>query len=177
MDLKQSLSLGATSNHWTVKRLWDRCEENNIPLPDNKYNKRYVIRAIEQQGINYKKSKKPISNCFIVGISTERTTLRQRISNRAQEMFNSGVIEESVQLAQKYGWESEAMTANIYRLARKVNEGSLNKVQAEEKFTTLDWRLAKRQLTWLKRNPYIRWLSLEDAEQYISQLLESRHIG
>ncbi len=160
----------------TIQELWDCCEKNKIPLPENRNNKRYVIRAIERHGIDVSRSKKPIKDCFIVGISTERADLRNKIATRVDTIFSSGVIDEAARLAKHYGWDSEAMTANVYRLARKVIEGNISESEAKQQFVTLDWRLAKRQLTWLKRNTYVHWYDLPTAYQRISEFLESRHI-
>ena len=49
-----------------------------------------------------------------------------------------------------------------------------NYSELEEKFCTLDWRLAKRQLTWLRRNSEIAWCDLERAYSYIAQRLADR---
>ncbi|HRQ86727.1 MAG TPA: tRNA (adenosine(37)-N6)-dimethylallyltransferase MiaA [Candidatus Saccharibacteria bacterium] len=155
----------------SLEELHNYSEEHNIPLPKNIYNKRYVIRAIEQGGVNNKRLLEPTSNTVVVGITTDKKVLRTRIQNRAQALFRGGMIEEARQLAREYGWESEAMTGNIYRLVRQYDEGKLNKDQLFEKFVIADWRLAKRQLTWLKRNRFINWVPLERAYTYISQRL------
>jgi tRNA A37 N6-isopentenylltransferase MiaA len=39
------------------------------------------------------------------------------------------------------------------------------------KFSTLDWRLAKRQMTWLRRNSFIHWASLKEAKKYLADQL------
>jgi tRNA dimethylallyltransferase len=113
----------------------------------------------------------PISTSVIVGIATDRTVLRRRIEDRSEQIFDNGVVGEATMLGKKYGWDSEAMTGNIYPLVHEYLEGRLSKREMQEKFTTLDWRLAKRQLTWLKRNPYIRWHELTEAKKYLRQVL------
>jgi tRNA dimethylallyltransferase len=159
----------------TIEELQNYCQKNNIEIPENDKNKRYLIRAIEQNGINTTRRSKPIDNIFVVGIATEKETLRTRIVARSEQLFEQGVIEEASNLAAKYGWENEAMTGNIYPLCRQYLAGELTLQQMKEKFVTLDWRLAKRQLTWLKRNPYIQWLNLEAAEKQISSVLAPEH--
>jgi tRNA A37 N6-isopentenylltransferase MiaA len=74
-------------------------------------------------------------------------------------------------LGKKYGWESEAMTGNIYPLLHQYLDGTLTLDEVKRRFVTLDWRLAKRQLTWLRRNEFIQWLSLTDAKSYLSSVL------
>lgn len=155
----------------SVEALQLYCAKNNIELPENSQNKRYLIRAIEQQGLNTQRRQAPIENCIIVGIATDRDILRTRIESRAEQLFTDGVVEEATMLGKRYGWESEAMTGNIYPLVRRYVSGELSLAELKQKFITLDWRLAKRQLTWLRRNSHITWLPLEEARQFLTQKL------
>ena len=155
----------------SLEELHIYCRRHNITLPENNKNKRYVIRAIEQNGINNSKALTPMSNTYIVGIATDKTILRTRIESRAEQLFNNGVVEEAIKLGKKYGWDYQSMTGNIYPLVREYLNGHISLSEIQEKFITSDWRLAKRQITWLKRNPYITWLDLDEAERYVSELL------
>jgi tRNA A37 N6-isopentenylltransferase MiaA len=74
-------------------------------------------------------------------------------------------------LGKKYGWDSEAMTGNIYPIIRRYLAKELTLEQAKEQSITVDWRLAKRQLTWLKRNAHIHWLPLTEVKSYVFGLL------
>ncbi len=161
-------------NKLTLDELHIYCNKNNILLPENEKNKRYVIRAIERDGSGERRRIEPISTSIIVGIATEREVLRTRIRDRTEQLFQNGVVEEAIMLGKKYGWSSEAMTGNIYPLVYQFTQGAMSLVDIKNKFTTLDWRLAKRQLTWLKRNPYIKWNNLRDTEHYLLDLLASR---
>lgn len=155
----------------TTEELQEHCNKNNLPLPENSKNKRYLIRAIERQGVNEKRRQEPIANSIIVGIATPTDVLRTRIEARAEHLFADGVVEEATILGKKYGWESEAMTGNIYPLVRRYLDGQLTLDEMKEKFVTLDWRLAKRQLTWLRRNSHIVWLPLDEARQFLIRRL------
>lgn len=160
----------------TIDELLAYCTSNNITAPENSQNKRYIIRAIEQNGVNHKRNQVPLQHSIIVGIATEKDDLRRRIEARTEHIFENCVVDEAIMLGKKYGWESEAMTANVYSLTKSYLEDEQSLTEIKEKNTTLDWRLAKRQLTWLKRNRFIKWYSLEDAEHYItSQLLANEH--
>jgi len=63
------------------------------------------------------------------------------------------------------------MTGNIYPLLKLHLEGRLTLEETIDQVTTLDWRLAKRQMTWLRRNPDIMWATLTEAKSYINSLL------
>lgn len=157
----------------SIEELQKYCSTHNVELPENSMNPRHLVRAIEQNGINRKRNNTVSGNTLVVGIATNTDELRKRIYARSEQLFANGVVEEAKILGKKYGWESEAMTGNIYRIARGYLEGVLSLEDAKEKFATKDWQLAKRQLTWFRRNPHIAWLDLETAEGYLSgQLLD-----
>jgi tRNA dimethylallyltransferase len=151
--------------------LHDYCKKNNVILPENIQNKRYLIRAIEKKNTKISKRTRPIQNTIIVGIATNRDVLRTQIVDRAEQLFDNGVVEEATLLGKKYGWNAESMTGNIYPLVHLYLLGEMTIAEIKLKFTTLDWRLAKRQLTWLRRNPYITWLPLSEAGVYIERIL------
>jgi tRNA dimethylallyltransferase len=155
-----------------LEELYKYCSENNIELPENKQNKRYVINTIMRHGHDLKMRKTPLANILVVGIATDRDALRKQILNRTRHFFASGVIEEGVSLAAKYGWDCEAMTGNIYPLIRKHLEGGIELSELERLYAIKDWHLAKRQLTWFKRNEYITWLTLNDAYTYLTHALD-----
>ena len=166
-------TIRAKFENMTLEQLQVYCIKNNITLPENNKNKRYVIRAIENMGHSTSRNDTPVSTSIIVGIATEKDVLRQRIEQRIEQLLTNGVVEEASMLGKKYGWDVPAMTGNIYPLVHQYLESKLMLDELKTKSTTLDWRLAKRQLTWFRRNPDIYWLSLEEAEQFISRQLAS----
>ena len=160
-----------TLTDMTLAELHSYCEKNNVRLPENEKNKRYVIRAIERQSISsIGKSELP-PNTFIVGITTNMNTLRTRIEARTEQLFEHDVVAEATMLGKKYGWKNEAMTGNIYPIIHEYISGSLSLEEAKAKSATADWRLAKRQLTWMRRNPYIQWYDLSEAKKYLTGVL------
>lgn len=154
-----------------LEELQDYCANNNVELPENQQNRRYVIRAIERKNVSGKRLSALIPNTIIVGITTNRDELKARIAHRSEQLFENGMVEEAKLLGEKYGWNSEAMTGNIYRLVYQFLAGEFNEDELKRRFITADWQLAKRQLTWLKRNQFIHWASLDDAYSYIKKQL------
>ena len=155
----------------TLEELHRYCLENNITLPENSKNKRYVIRAIEQSVNATTSESSPIDNAIIVGIATDNKVLRQRMVDRASTMLDEGVLDETERLVEQFGWEGEAMTGNVYRIIRRYHQHELTKQEMLQKFATADWHLAKRQLTWLRRRDFIHWLPLEQVVPYLSKQL------
>ena len=155
----------------TLSELHEYSINNNIPLPENFKNKRYVIRAIEQKSVNSKRRTKPIDNTIIVGITTEREALGKRLRLRINQMLDDGVVEEATALSRKYGWNNEAMTGNIYPVIHLYLENKISLSELEVISTTRDRRLAKKQITWFKRNAYIHWDSPENLRDYLFRVL------
>jgi len=155
----------------SIEELTKYCITNNVTLPENKKNKRYLVRAIERKSMSNIGKSVLRTQYHIVGIATNIHTLRTRIVQRTEQLFANGVEQEATLLGKKYGWNSEAMTGNIYPLLKKHFDNELSIDDVKEKFVTADYKLAKRQMTWFRRNPDIMWATLQDAESYIKSLL------
>ena len=154
-----------------LDELYDYCKKNNVILPENYKNKRYVIRSIENKDENLKKRNIPLKQTIVVGIATDKVKLRSRIVQRIEQLFEDGVVNEAKILGDMYGWSCEAMKSNIYPLIHLLLDNSITMDEVKEKCATLDWRLAKRQLTWFRRNEFIHWLSISDAKNYLDDKL------
>lgn len=155
----------------SVGELQKYCVKNNIELPENSQNHRYLVRAIERSSMSIKRRSRPIGNSIAVAITTHKQEHRTNIELRAEQIITPSVVKEATTLADQYGWDNEAMTGNIYRLIKKQLDGEISTDQLKEKFITSDWRLAKRQMTWLRRSPHILWGDLEAVEHYLSDRL------
>jgi tRNA dimethylallyltransferase len=165
---KADLINRAKLKEMSLDELYDYCIKYNVKLPENSKNKRYIIRSIEQKGTFPTRRTVPIENCIVVGIATDREVLRTRIKDRTEQLFDSGVVNEAITLGEKYGWDTESMKGNIYQVIRQYVDEGISLDDAKDKFMTLDWKLAKRQLTWFRRNSFIQWLPLSEAEKYIA---------
>ena len=106
----------------------------------------------------------------LIGIRWETEELRKRLRKRIDQMFSPELYKKVKKLVQTYGWGSQAMKSNIYEYAYKYLTNELSLKEAKEKCFYEDWHLAKRQMTWFKRNPEIVWLSLEQVEPFVIKL-------
>ncbi len=154
----------------SIDELQTMIKKQHKIMPENMLNKRHLINALlrSEQG---KALENPRPNTYVVAIKTDKDVLHTRIQDRAKVMFQTGVVDESKRLAERFGWGSEAMTGNIYPIIRRMLDGEISEQQAIQEFSTKDWHLAKRQITWLKRFSYVKWLGLDDAREYIETIL------
>ena len=88
-------------------------------------------------------------------------------------MFTPKLYDEVNNLVRKYGWGSGAMKSDIYEYAWKYLQGELTLEQAKKQCFFEDWHLAKRQLTWFKRNPEIIWLRLEEIYSFVLKYMQN----
>lgn len=158
-----------------IEQLQRMCHENGVPLPANSQNKRHLIRALEIGGLS-QMDKKLRTDTLVVALTTDREVLRGRIKARAQEMVERRVLHEVKTLSDTYGWDNEAMTGNIYRMFKPVIEGSLSLPEALEQFVTSDMQLAKRQVTWLKRNPFVIWGTADQLKIAIEHFVQQNKL-
>lgn len=85
---KTSPELRAELERRSLEELVQYCADNNIALPENEKNRRHVINAIVRNNAEPKGLSSPIDNTLIVGIATDRDVLRQRIRDRAGQLFS-----------------------------------------------------------------------------------------
>ena len=166
-DIKNGLDL----TNFSDEEIVDYCAKNNIHIENKKYNRRQFVRTIEQQNANARRNISPAENSIIVGITTKKDVLKNRVQSRNEQLLLNNVVNEAISLGKKYGWENEAMTGNVYRLVGQFISGEIDQNKLSEKMTASDLDLAKRQMTWFRKNPYIIWADLESAEQFIENAL------
>ncbi len=128
-------------------------------------NRRRVIRAIETAGLPKVRLSTLRPNCLLIGVSMNKEMLQRRIVTRADKMIAQGLVNEVRSLGERYGWKSEAMTGIAYREFKDAALGDGSIAASKAKFIKGDIALAKKQMTWFKRDKNIAWI--ESPEQAI----------
>ena len=134
---------------------------------------RRIVRALEV----YEKTGKPISqlhaqfgrpsgcyDCRVVCIRRNREDLRRRIDRRVDTMFERGLVDEVRALLQSGPLSREARQALGYRQATQHIEGHISLEDAVVLTKRDTRRFAKRQMTWFRSMPYVRWLDAAPDE-------------
>ncbi|MBI5642393.1 MAG: tRNA (adenosine(37)-N6)-dimethylallyltransferase MiaA [Deltaproteobacteria bacterium] len=141
-----------------------------------------VIRALEV----FKLTGKPISefhrehgfseepfDSLKIGLAIDRERLYGRIEERVEMMINSGLIGEVQVLGDRgYAWGLKPMCALGYKeisMYLRVECG-IEEAKALLKRNTRHY--AKRQLTWFRRDPEIRWFSPDEKNGIIELVKE-----
>jgi tRNA dimethylallyltransferase len=92
-----------------------------------------------------------------IGLNPPRKDLYDRLNRRAAQMFHAGLIEETSSLVSRYG-RVKALDALGYRQALAVLEGAMPLEEAIAAAQQGHRNYAKRQLTWFRREPEVRWI-------------------
>ncbi len=158
--------LGAMS----AEELANMARDQGIDLTDvDVRNKRRIIRAMESGGQKPTRSALP-NNVVLCG--TKPQELEVRIAKRVDAMLATGLESEVKQLADRYGWEAEAMKGIGYREWRDYFADNQSLDVTRERIISATKNLAKRQRTWFKRNPDIFWGSPAEIEAHITAFLK-----
>lgn len=105
----------------------------------------------------------PLYHAFVIGLSLSRQVLYERIEKRIDAMIEAGWIDEVQQLLQDGVLpEAQAMKAIGYKELVLYLDGQLSLEVASELIKKRTRHFAKRQMTWFKRMPYIRWYEKDD---------------
>lgn len=145
---------------WDIVALQKELQNLNIPLPTNFQNKIHLLHALERNGKPLP-SKKPLQkDTLYIGISPPKHLLQTQITNRVYEMISSGVEEEVRGLYLRYGADCTAFNGGVYKSLRPfIEQGSGTLETAIADTIKSDTSLAKKQLTWFKRNSDIIWFT------------------
>ena len=116
---------------------------------------------------------------LIIGLMRDRECLYRNINDRVDEMFQRGIVEETAGLlAQGYGRELGAMKGLGYRQIAGYLAGEYDEAEARRILKRDTRHFAKRQLTWFRKEPGLRWWSLNtqgSPDLVAERLLETVH--
>jgi tRNA dimethylallyltransferase len=94
-----------------------------------------------------------------IGLNPERNALYARINQRAAQMFEAGLVEETRGLLARYGDRAGALQSCGYAQAVQLLGGEIDRKLAVWAAQQSHRNYAKRQLTWFRREPQMIWLA------------------
>jgi tRNA dimethylallyltransferase len=125
-------------------------------------NPRRVIRALEIAGV---RADEPLPEphgygrpVLWLGLHVERPLLMDRIRRRARSQFEAGLVDETRELAARFDSSAPSFSGIGYAEAMGVLEGRLDWEEAIAIDARRNGAFARRQATWFRREPDIRWL-------------------
>lgn len=135
------------------------------------HNVRRVVRALEAalggDGVSAAGAREMPYDATVIGLAMERGALYERINRRVDAMLDAGLEQEVRRLlAQGVSPDCQSMQSIGYRQMVWYINGSLSYAEAVDKLKQATRNFAKRQITWYKKMPYIRWLPLDAQPDY-----------
>ncbi len=101
-----------------------------------------------------------------IGVDIDRPTLDARIERRTEEMFADGLLAEVAGLLEHGLAQSRTASRAIgYREAVAVLAGELSQDEAAERIKAATRRLARRQDSWFRKDPRVRWVRFDDPDR------------
>ncbi len=142
----------------------------------DRHNPRRLVRALEvfhetgksisQLQTQWAKTEPKNEAPPIFCLSRDREDLRARMEKRIDGQIAAGWVEEVRRLLAR-GLEKNptAMQAAGYRELVAQAQGNLPLKEAITLIRTRTWQLAKRQLTWFRREPQVNWIEIGREEK------------
>jgi len=172
--LREKAERKGTSHLHRVLRRMDRDAAAKIHTNDLPK----LIRAIEvclgsPQKLTemWKQGRDPLQGFRILrmGLNPERDALYGRINERARHMFAAGLVEETRRLLAKYGETARPLGSLGYKQAVQLVRGEIDEASALHAARQAHRNYAKRQMTWFRREPEVKWLAGFGDERAIQQ--------
>ncbi len=159
-ELRENLKQEETS---TLYEILMRSDEEGAKTIDPNDRKK-IIRAIEI----VQTSGKPLSEARSIGGEGEfevewigknfpRSILYERIDKRVEIMLECGMVDETKFLLKKHGRIPNLTDTIGYREILRYLDGEMTLDEALTLLKQNSRNYAKRQLTWFRRNPLIKW--------------------
>ncbi len=158
------------------------CEELKQLDPEyydivDKKNPRRVVHALEichmtnlpYSSFRKKNTKERPFRIVKVGLNRPREELYERINRRVDLMMEEGLLDEAKGLYHKRGLN--ALNTVGYKEMFTYLDGIWPLEEAVERLKGNTRRYARKQLTWFKKDPLVRWFSPDEKEEIIKYFL------
>ena len=134
---------------------------HDIELPSTELNKRRLIRNIEDNILEQSRYIFPPINVKqnIVGVFWNNPKYKQNIINRTNKMINDGLISEINSIKNPSKTILQAIGMNIDK-------------DIEENINIKTMKLAKKQITWFKKEPRLKMIESDDEEFVYKNMME-----
>lgn len=144
----------------------DKEAAQNI-LPNNA---RKIVRALEVNeltGNNFNAKlpePSPVFSDVRIALDMPRDLLDARIAERVHQMFKDGFVEEVKSLEPKLRKGKTALRALGYSQVLSLLNGEITEHEAITLTINATKKFARRQLSWLRRDPLIHWLDATNPQ-------------
>ena len=170
---------GGQALHWELEQIDPDAARRIDPR-----NTRRLLRALEV----CRSSGKPFSQLqrssppfrtLLIGLTTERRDLYQRIDSRVDRMMEQGLVQEAEGLLQRgYSFELPSMSGLGYKQIGQYLQGEMALDEAVKQIKFKTHRFARHQYAWFRlKDESILWFDVRDGVEDTLQGLIQGFIG
>lgn len=187
IDIPKDVSFREKIETASVSQLQAMLQEENSEFwktmnESDRRNPRRLIRKIEIA--RYKKThlagralRKERQNVFMIGLKEKPDVLKKRIEERVEKRMQQGARKEVESLHRKgYRWSLSSMSGLGYRQWRDwekwKEKGGLSEQSIIAQWKKDEWKYAKRQMIWFKKQKTIAWLEGGNVYENAVQLVK-----
>jgi tRNA dimethylallyltransferase len=110
---------------------------------------------------HFTQTRSPIAGFGVctLGLTLPRPVLRERVVRRVDEQFARGIVGEVERLfASGVPPAAHAFSGLVYRQVAEMLQGARGETETRALIVRENMRYARRQLTWFRKEPDVRWL-------------------
>ncbi len=148
---------------YTDEELYDKVMKMDPSCKIHPNNRRRLERHLVHLEENkFSKNAKPVYPFIVVGLTTDKNILYDRINKRVQEMINDGLIEEVQKLYEKNPLAKPLQTGIGYKEVLPFLRGKISKEEMIDTIQKNSRHYAKRQYTFFRHQFDVSWFSVNN---------------
>lgn len=156
-DTKPNLTLRKQLERMSLSELQQKAKLIDPQADMDWKNPRRLMRFIENNGQPSRQTGKPLFNVLKIGVIPNLVELKQKLDKRAGLIWKNGLVEEIKNFVKKYPKADTPLNTIIYfPIIKNYLDKTITKIEALKQMAIKDYQLAKRQITWLKKEPNLR---------------------
>ena len=145
---------------YTNEELYELCKKKDASISIHPNNRKRLVRFLNKSDIKPVEPKK-IYNHIIIGLTTDRDTLYERINKRVDIMLDEGLIDEVKYFYDK-GIRSKAINTGIgYKELYRYFDNEISKEEAIDLIKKGSRHYAKRQYTFFNNQLDVNWFNVD----------------
>ena len=150
-----------TFEDYTNDELYQMALEKDENMQIHKNNRQRLIRFLNKDISNICPAKLLYKDAIVIGLTTNRDNLYEKINNRVDKMFESGLLEEVKDLYQKYPSSKVLHSAIGYKEIIDYLNGNISLDTAKDDIKKKSRHYAKRQYTWFNNQMDVTWFNTD----------------
>ena len=163
-------TITSTYDDKTNEELYKLALEKDEKCDIHVNNRKRLIRFLNRENEQTNKDK-ILYDATLIGLTTDREVLYQKINERVDKMFKDGLLEEVKSLVKKYPDSSILNNAIGYKEIKNMLENNISLDETSELIKKNSRHYAKRQYTWFNNQMNTNWFSV-DYENFNNTISE-----